>query len=80
MSAQYVEELTRRVEEKRKLRASNLNVQRPDSNFFSKLDASVKKNGQLVKRIRTLNEHPKDIKKGIVPDVCCVVMIDTMID
>jgi hypothetical protein len=69
MSSNNTEEWKKRAEEKRKLRAQNLRVNRPDSNFFLKLDANVKKNGQLVKRIRTLHELSKDIKKNIVVDL-----------
>jgi hypothetical protein len=69
MSSNSTEEWKKRAEEKRKLRAQNLRVNRPDSNLFLKLDANVKKNGQLVKRIRTLHELSKDIKKNIVVDV-----------
>ncbi len=70
-----VEEWKRRANEKRMLRATNLKASttnRPDSNLLLKLDSNVKKNGQLVKRIRTLHELPKDSKRNIVKDVCCL--------
>ena len=57
------------------LRATNLKastMNRPDSNLLLKLDSNVKKNGQLVKRIRTLHELPKDSKRNIVKDVCVI--------
>ncbi len=70
-----VEEWKRKENEKRVLRATNLKASttnRPDSNLLLKLDSNVKKNGQLVKRIRTLHELPKDSKRNIVKDVCCL--------
>lgn len=67
-----VEDWKKKANEKRALRIVNLNapnVNRPDANLLLKLDSNVKKNGQLVKRIRTLHELPKDTKKNIVKDV-----------
>ncbi|XP_072958211.1 regulator of nonsense transcripts UPF2 isoform X1 [Typha angustifolia] len=59
-SVARLEEYKKQIDVKITLRRSNLNPERPDSNFLRTLDSSIKRNTAVIKKLKQINDEQRD--------------------